>query len=790
MTDYRGLPKEYTQVEYIESSGSQYINTGFVPNSNTRVVMDVMLVKQTVASKAIFGARSASSGTDSGSFTFLSIETGAKTRSDYFGSSVAGNFPILGKRVVIDRDKNVCNVDGNVITNKTSANKCSVNMYLFAVNTANSAVLQSNLKLYSCQIYDNGTLKLDFVPAKRVSDNVIGMYDMVSKTFFTNAGTGVFTAGEEVKKPVAAYVGVLSDITLPINSTNFYEYFEYKGTDGIDFKPTSDGTVSFYYSDRYRPGSIEEYEYVWTSLKKCTLRFDYNVWGEAAEFSIDGVSQMIGSKSYTKELDIGDTVTFYMAVNISRAGETNLSINITNAQVISSTSVARKITNAYVGAASSVQLTESNVETYFDTSNEHYNSNWGTAIGYYWWIDGQSNWVAKDDLNISFDYNVYGFKQYGTFEFCINSIPICRFDVNKDYDGIKGSWSGKILKGEIFFLSYRTPEITTYAPPSGIGCTLTNIQISTPSMPSVARKIKKAYIGVPTQIPIYEERETTTTKDVETLITPSNISNFFTRAGNSYTFVGDSSGKFTSINQGAHSTTAKSTWTAKKQIKKLTFSYKVSSESNYDKYSITVGGTIVANNISGNGSNQTYSGSLSSGGAIVLQYSKDGSTSSYDDCGTIWDIKVTTAETVTTTEKVQVGTETKEVARLCYQAPPSEIVITEDNYSNYFNLGDGYADYFSWNKNNNSYGINDNPPFATMTYIGWILQKSPSYISFDYKSAGGSLASSVLIDDVSHDLKSSSGSINKVLITNKIEFRVAMNDIPFRISNIRLKPIQ
>lgn len=214
MTDYRGLPKEYTQVEYIESTGTQYIDTGFVPNSNTRVVMNVMLVKQTAASKAIFGARSKSSGKDSGSFTFLSIETGAKTRSDYFGSSVTGNFPILGKRVVIDRDKNVCNIDGNVITNKTSANKCSVNMYLFAVNTANSALLQSNLKLYSCQIYDNGTLKLDFVPAKRVSDNVIGMYDMVSKTFFMNAGTSVFTAGAEVKERVAAYVGI-EDALIP-----------------------------------------------------------------------------------------------------------------------------------------------------------------------------------------------------------------------------------------------------------------------------------------------------------------------------------------------------------------------------------------------------------------------------------------------------------------------------------------------------------------------------------------------------------------------------------------------
>ena len=40
----RELPEGYTQVEYIESSGTQYINTGFIPTSeNMRVVCDHLL---------------------------------------------------------------------------------------------------------------------------------------------------------------------------------------------------------------------------------------------------------------------------------------------------------------------------------------------------------------------------------------------------------------------------------------------------------------------------------------------------------------------------------------------------------------------------------------------------------------------------------------------------------------------------------------------------------------------------------------------------------------------------
>lgn len=44
---------------------------------------------------------------------------------------------------------------------------------------------------------DNNLLR-DMIPCYRKSDNVIGMFDLVSQTFFTNAGTGVFTVGEDV----------------------------------------------------------------------------------------------------------------------------------------------------------------------------------------------------------------------------------------------------------------------------------------------------------------------------------------------------------------------------------------------------------------------------------------------------------------------------------------------------------------------------------------------------------------------------------------------------------------
>ena len=51
------------------------------------------------------------------------------------------------------------------------------------------------MRLYSCKIYDNGTLVRNFVPAKRNSDSVAGLYDTVNSVFYTSASSTAFSAG-------------------------------------------------------------------------------------------------------------------------------------------------------------------------------------------------------------------------------------------------------------------------------------------------------------------------------------------------------------------------------------------------------------------------------------------------------------------------------------------------------------------------------------------------------------------------------------------------------------------
>ena len=73
-------------------------------------------------------------------------------------------------------------------------------LFLFAQNETSSAPVHitGTKRVYSCKIKQNNNWVRYFVPAKRKSDNVLGMYDIINGTFYTNAGSGTFTGGPAV----------------------------------------------------------------------------------------------------------------------------------------------------------------------------------------------------------------------------------------------------------------------------------------------------------------------------------------------------------------------------------------------------------------------------------------------------------------------------------------------------------------------------------------------------------------------------------------------------------------
>ena len=186
------LPYGYTQLEYIQSNGTQYIDTGFIPDSNTRLTCDFEINTNASNYRTIFGSREGDmekcfSLFVSQSNAFYS-NIGNKTATYTFASTLSG----LGRHKV-DANRNVMMIDGVSYTHTATTFKSArTPIYLFANNENGTANLFCDMRLYECKIYDNNTLIRDYIPCINASGEV-GLYDLVNDKFYGNAGSGTFT---------------------------------------------------------------------------------------------------------------------------------------------------------------------------------------------------------------------------------------------------------------------------------------------------------------------------------------------------------------------------------------------------------------------------------------------------------------------------------------------------------------------------------------------------------------------------------------------------------------------
>lgn len=187
--DVSNLPDGYTELKFIQSTGTQCIDTGFKPNQNSRVIADVMILGTSAA--YVYGCRGGNSEGYNNRFGVL--YNGSLLRSDY-GTGNGKIFPssvTVNELYVIDQNRNICTIDNTTVTNTEATFTSLYSMLLFGCKEGGTNTLFSSLILRSCKIYDNDTLIRDYVPCKNPS-NEVGLYDLVTKEFYGNAGTGAF----------------------------------------------------------------------------------------------------------------------------------------------------------------------------------------------------------------------------------------------------------------------------------------------------------------------------------------------------------------------------------------------------------------------------------------------------------------------------------------------------------------------------------------------------------------------------------------------------------------------
>lgn len=209
-------PNGYTQVEYIESDGSQYIDTGFKANQDTRIVFDVDVLEVTSTATGLFGCRDK---IGSNGFYIFEITSSSGNYNDGYGNSYTTSIQLSASgKHKIDKNKNITYIDGTVgYTYSTQTFTAPVTVTLFTVNQSSGVdERMSKLKLYSCVIYDNDIIVRYYIPCVN-EFGTAGLYDTVSGAFFRDAASGDFTHGDVVPRPPTRDYWVVGDIiTMPV----------------------------------------------------------------------------------------------------------------------------------------------------------------------------------------------------------------------------------------------------------------------------------------------------------------------------------------------------------------------------------------------------------------------------------------------------------------------------------------------------------------------------------------------------------------------------------------------
>ena len=213
-----GLPGA-SGVGYIQSTGSEWINTGWIANYDDDYDIVFRSLVEPSSNFILLGA--ANANTTSERMNFVQAYNGKYTfLFDGYKNATTGS---TGVAPVKDRDMHFAvkfhkgeqslslatlgeSLVKKVTINATAAPKNkTAPLYLFARNLNKNGVdNKATARLYSCTIDRDGVRARDFTPC--VKNDAVGLYDRTTGCFYGNgSGSGAFIAGDEAGGVAAVY---------------------------------------------------------------------------------------------------------------------------------------------------------------------------------------------------------------------------------------------------------------------------------------------------------------------------------------------------------------------------------------------------------------------------------------------------------------------------------------------------------------------------------------------------------------------------------------------------------
>ena len=189
LTNPLGISPAYgRRLQYIESTGTQYIDTGVKPDyaNGDRTEISFYRASFPLYQPCVFGCRET---VNINGFYVLPLVMSANGQT----SRTEIQWPSTTKDYNIAVDDNNITVDGTIFAAMPQRVTCTVNMTLFALLNGNGSLqaYYSGMKLYDWKYYRAGMLAQHLIPVLDKS-GVPCLYDTVTHTLKYNAGSGIF----------------------------------------------------------------------------------------------------------------------------------------------------------------------------------------------------------------------------------------------------------------------------------------------------------------------------------------------------------------------------------------------------------------------------------------------------------------------------------------------------------------------------------------------------------------------------------------------------------------------
>ena len=192
------LPAGYKRLEYIRNTSTAYIDTGVDGGHFNKTYVKFILVSVIPTWDSIWGCRQRYDQLARGLHIY---QPKMLFHLNHNSTDLVSNIPCsVDTLYEVTYNNGTFNINGDIVAYPTATFSNNYKCLLFGMSDKDGISDANNkrfarMKCYSFKMWQDDTMVRDFVPCKRRSDNVYGMYDKVEGKFYASASSVAFTGG-------------------------------------------------------------------------------------------------------------------------------------------------------------------------------------------------------------------------------------------------------------------------------------------------------------------------------------------------------------------------------------------------------------------------------------------------------------------------------------------------------------------------------------------------------------------------------------------------------------------